>query len=711
MSKKKKLFCFLVILSFVKLSNIFSFSKENILSPISGQWSNLQALFINNPDSCEIYYSFTDSDPLISGFSYDGPIIIDKTGQVDLSIAVIDEDGKRQDFKINYIVNKMYPYENDTEEYYFVYNILQNPIVKFISGSTVVLPSTFKVSFDNELLPYMSSVSINNSKHNSLERYIPCTISDENNNFHFIIHTIPAENEESFSYAISQRIVPFEIENWTDFYFTGNNLIYQIDDEYWNISKEKIVLDRTKEHIVRWQSIDFKEGNPVSHVVLPIKPELSSLRNEDGSMSFFLNDDSKFNLSSSKKLSLLGNIENKFYNKVIIDIFDGDCINDNFNFAVYYENVYQGDLNFSLNLDKKPPISPKIISSVDSSYTRKKVKISFNQETENKIFYSISEPYECKNLTKKLDDEEYNLVSVSEYLQYNNEEIILESKNKNSTFYKIMAYSLDSNNNKSEYLEYRVIVDEYNYYFMPSKQNPDLKQDLGTYENPFTEFKQVIKQINKNDFTKLNILEDVLIKNDTYEISSDCLINSFNNNIVFDKDAILKINDSKVLIINSVIEKKLNTKDSANFIFLNKSDFELNSSELVGKFKQNGILIDAKLSEIKINNSGLTVQGNTYSCIISANNSKIYCNDSRLTSIAPSCVNISLNGGFVDLNQNMFTVIGNMARNLEFFSSNINISNNQFIGNFPNDDNNRLSLWKDVESMILLDEGNLYKGF
>ena len=58
--------------------------------------------------------------------------------------------------------------------------------------------------------------------------------------------------------------LPFSIDRDGTFEFTGDFLIYQIDDEYWSADKTPRKLDMRQDHIVRWQSMAYEEGNPVS---------------------------------------------------------------------------------------------------------------------------------------------------------------------------------------------------------------------------------------------------------------------------------------------------------------------------------------------------------------------------------------------------------------------------------------------------------------
>ena len=91
--------------------------------------------------------------------------------------------------------------------------------------------------------------------------------------------------------------MPFTVRDWNNIQFTGDKLLYQIDDEYWSADKSERTIDRTVPHTIRWQSMEYMEGNPVGECVLPVVPTLLCYRNADGMLEFLLSDEGSFLLS------------------------------------------------------------------------------------------------------------------------------------------------------------------------------------------------------------------------------------------------------------------------------------------------------------------------------------------------------------------------------------------------------------------------------
>ena len=68
--------------------------KAVVISPVEGQFSNYQALVLSVPEDCNVFYSFTGTDPLLSGFAYDSPVIIERNGDITLRIATVSQNNE-----------------------------------------------------------------------------------------------------------------------------------------------------------------------------------------------------------------------------------------------------------------------------------------------------------------------------------------------------------------------------------------------------------------------------------------------------------------------------------------------------------------------------------------------------------------------------------------------------------------------------------------
>ena len=705
--KNKFKFFTLIFMILTTSLKAYSFSQKDIISPAQGVWGNLQPLVLNCASDEEVFYSLTGLDPLVSGFSYDGPILIDEEGDVTLKITVLSADGTRSDFSVNYSVVKS-SYNINSEEYNFIQSIKQNPILPFYSGTEFELPETFLYSTSNSIKPYLAAKKFTLNEKNIFERYVPFTISDKKYSFHFVLQILQNENAVNGKLPFVSRSVPFEIRDWENFKFTGKNFIYQIDNEYWGLDLSERKLDRSVWHTVRWQSIAYEKGNPVQQVRLPPKPEVQIVKNSDRSETAKILSDKKFLFVPENSLQ---NTKTYFYDSVTVDTFEGDDLTSNLNFSIYYENVFQGKISVPFSVDKRNPQSPLIQSSSVSSYTRKDVNIEISGEEDCRIFYAVSEAFETDSAAEIDENLIFNKISADDFKLYDGNTITLRSSTGKVSFYKISAYCEDLAGNKSVASEYCVVLDEFNYYLDPSSES---KIADGTYLNPFVSFEQALETINKNEYTILNVKGNIFLSQKEYNITSDCLIKGNQGHFIFGSGTLLCAKNVNLGFENMILEKDATSysgENSSNFFESENSSVSIKSCELIGIFEDNGILLNFSSGTLNLEDCGLTVNSLSYACALNTLLTKINCKNSRITSSAETAVNFSVNGAFSNIENSNFTVISKMGRCLEFVEATAKISGNTFSANLTSDSNGSSSVWKDADSNFLLNENNNQEGF
>ena len=97
--KKLSLMSFIFFLMIYSLfaqgmgKQVYSDEGFVIVSPVEGTWANKQSLVLEVPEAYEVFYSFSGSHPMESGFAYDGPVMIEAEGAVSLKIALVFSDG------------------------------------------------------------------------------------------------------------------------------------------------------------------------------------------------------------------------------------------------------------------------------------------------------------------------------------------------------------------------------------------------------------------------------------------------------------------------------------------------------------------------------------------------------------------------------------------------------------------------------------------
>ena len=139
-----KKFLFTIFASFFLLAESFALSKVDIISPSSGVWANKQPLVISTSENAEIFYSTSGTDPAVTGFAYDGPVLIDQTGPVDLRIVAIDDKSNKQEFRISYSVKEEFASEKEVST--FISSLSATPVIQYTSGDVIEMPSSVILS-------------------------------------------------------------------------------------------------------------------------------------------------------------------------------------------------------------------------------------------------------------------------------------------------------------------------------------------------------------------------------------------------------------------------------------------------------------------------------------------------------------------------------------------------------------------------------------
>ena len=690
----------------------FAFEFSDIISPTEGTWANMQPLVLDTSDGSELYYSLTGSDPLESGFAYDGPVLIDEAGSVSINITALDGEGRRKDFSVSYSVQPSSVVFSDPDESLFIQAISSNPIRKYVSGSFFSIPERFLWCIGKPIIPNKSGRRLSLSSQNNIDRYVSCSVTEGTSLWQFVIHIVP---DSSLALKDEERTVPFELKDWETFVFTGEKLIYQIDDEFWTASKEALHLDRSVQHVVRWQSMDYEFGNPVETFVLPAKPELSYFTKTDGTSEFFINSEN-FTLGKARMPSSdCVTVGSGRFDSVSVDVFEDDSISGLLELGVYYNGVYQGDLSSAFYVDKKIPQPPVISSSEKQSYARSRVRLTITGEDDADIYYAVSSPVESDSGFSLDSEELFSSVRQGTFSLYRKgAEISLSSHSRKATYYKVSAYCLDRAGNKSPTTEYHVVVDEFNFYISPqgSTLNSGAVPD-GSYSNPFTDFSEALAALKKSSYMTLHVMGDMVLPSGDTVIETSCVLTGNNVRITVPEDARILINSADFEAEGIVFERaagNYSPKETTELFSVNGGSLTLRACEVVGTFQSNGILIDADDALVSLEDSGLTVQASSYAAVLSSSAVNATVLKCRLTSVGDVAVGLSLNAGTVLCDSSSCTLITRLGRCLELVNSVAHVTGSSFVAQREGSLKGTVAVWKDLDSLLYA-EDNEESGF
>lgn len=673
MMKKLSLFIISVFFALINLS-----AQIKILSPIAGTWANKQMLVIESQGEGDYFYSLDGSDPESFGFAYDGPVLIDLTDQVNLNVTYVSKTGKKESASVSYEVKLDDGQKTSYKD--FVKTFYKNGILSYSAGSKFVIPENLQYSFGLPPDSFLQGCELTLSDNSVLLRDVPCTVYDAEKNikYRFIVRTFP-QNAGIYS----KREVPFTVSDWNTITFNDQNLIYKIDSEYWSLPSEPRQLDRSVSHMISWQSLDHKEGNPVEFFVLPPKPQIEIKKNDDGSLLYTINGDDSYTMSVFSKEK---NDYMELFPEIGADVFFGDKASGILDIGVFANSVYQGKILAQYEIDKRPPAAPVINSSAKSFYSKNRVKIEVQGDSSSDLYVALSQPFMLSDSETiyKSDSEIFNSVETGDFKKVKNSKYGLywNPRSSGPAYYKLSAYT-QSGKNKSKIVEYSIIIDQSSYYY---DQTANADEAEGTIEHPFTSFSQCLSQLEGIRAVTLRVKGDLNIEEECQLDANFEIINNGDARIIFGPNAAISVKSSSLEISDCRIQNQTPSDDYCKpLIKLENAVLTLKNVTLALSFAINANVIDSYNSIVNISDTIASANALKYLSFISSVKSRISIKKSQLSTSAETSVVISANEGNLNASENEFSVSGKAGRIAELFKVRAKITSNIFKANLSSD--------------------------
>ncbi len=454
--KKISLMSFILFLMMYSLfaqgvgKQLYSDEGFVIVSPIEGTWANKQSLVLEVPEANEVFYSFSGSHPMESGFAYDGPVMIEAEGAVSLKIALVFADGNAAIYTVDYTVESG---ETDFDNL-FSLNFRQ-PVVTYSNGESIGIPAEFSYRLGNSsnFLPGDKILALQGGTFP--HRYLPCEVVDGKSAWRFVlspegfpaplplsrpcgdstIEMFPEESAQQLEDKSELSQHNFTAGKKVEFYHSPNQKTTEEDVSLdtalsqMNFSEDDPIADDTQGNlpdfdiseppfqITDWNLLTFTrdkliysidtdywqatEGSVVVDRSVGHTIYWQSVAYEKGNpiYSFYLPPkphEQQFE-GNEAILVALGpdftfvpeGLSIEPVSSILIDAFYGEELQSDFSVDVYYEDLYQGKTTISVLVDKCPPVAPAIYSSSDAFYNRESVNLHIGEFDEGQVFYSL----------------------------------------------------------------------------------------------------------------------------------------------------------------------------------------------------------------------------------------------------------------------------------------------------------------------------------
>ncbi len=658
-----------ILILFSLLIGLFSlYAQSTVISPTSGLWANYQSLVLNLPDGYEAYYSLTGENPLVSGFAYDGPVLLELSGDVKVAVRVVAPDKSSQSYSIEYSVNLQSPPS-------YIPITSNDPTVILDYENPLRIPSTVKYSLGQNSAVF-NGQALQIGGELNFKRFINLTLYDNSIPYKYVLQL---GNDMLFDESqLLNTQYPIEVSDWNYVSFkTDEAIIYSIDGQPLRQSSSgRIYIDRTDDKTISWRAVSEDTFNTF---FLPKKPTLLGVPSSaavNTPVNISLSDPRfKFGWSNNGKLTMLS--ENYF-----IDTLLGDAFGFSEDIDIYYEGIKQGTFNVTFILDKIAPDTPVFTTTDSSGYARDNITI--NIQTSDRVQYYIPTPITSSNGFNSAEKPElYNSNSINKevFLPLESNTLTLTNTSGRALLYTLYMFTTDLAGNSSEIVSFSSVVDPYNYYIQERKvSNDDL--GIGTKDRPFNDINQMIKILNKTNLQNIyidgffNEVPSLTITKDTAFILTDT------SRLLFTQDSNIEVVNSITKFSGGTLEQRVGNKPNqlhTTFISANNSTLLFENTEFLLIGCINATLIDITNSKLDMLNSGLTVQTEAYGAGIRASNSTLKFVKNRNVLSSETSVGISTIDSIVQVADSSFTNIGQHSRSIELIDSSFTLQNNSFI--------------------------------
>ena len=702
---------------------ISCFSQTKIISPVEGNWLNPQPIILEKQPDTEVYYSLTGTDPLKSGFAYDGPVALSGYGNFNLTIVTVHKDGKYTSQSVTWNVSGRgrpnYIPIADGESY-----------VNFTETTKISIPDTvyWAAGETSSSLPETAEMQrggvISMDGGCSVDRFLPLYLKTSAGYFRYILKI-----NSNTDYLLAKPIAEkdgIEFASWNYIRFlNGRNVIYSLDGGPWIQTKEPVLIDRTEPHTVAWKHLtavypyETETTIPTEPEIfyIPAKPEFTGLP-EDGltnSSVIAMPDNSDYILEYT-----LQDGRSVYLRSFYADTITGDICNFNPEFTVYYRGIKQGKLSFSVSIDKRPPAMPEIVAAESSGFARTHIALNFRSS--NKIFYAVSDPIRSSDGFNMADVKNglYTNEMPDEFipLESNDEIVILPSLDDSAALYTVYAYSQDIAGNCSGISEFTTVIDSVNYYIV---SNAVRTKDAGKYDdsfpegsmnNPLSSIDEALDMGQRYGNPKLFIegvfkdIPELLFYKDSV------LTGTGETRLILDSEADIVVRDCSLYVKGCSIEKNVPYSGSVfqkNLVRISGGSFSAENSEFFCSFDGSGTGITIDNGSLSLVSCGLTMKASSYSALVSSAISVMTLKNVRGVSTAKTAVGISAAGGTVIMDNAQLTVNGSFGRGAEFTNLSWSMVDCSFVS--KNAISATTAVWTDSKSIKIEETDNSYSGF
>lgn len=457
-----------------------------IISPVQGDWSNRQSLYIEGESDLLIRYTTDGTDPSLSGLLYTDPVLLDSTGVVVLSVHCEDSFGSDWNEKVVFTVTP-----SDSSPFTGVFS--NDGIIQTGTFSEITIPENLSYVL-GEGPPYLKGGrSILFSSMRSVELAYPLAVTDGQRNWRWLCVSGTKPIAEIPQDSLDETLIH-------DWHFVSveyaGPVYYRLGDGSWNLYTEPVLVKRLKDELFTWYSQAKNNGDPVQ-ISLPAKPKLTGFPASGVTAEPFLATVSRLNVQGQGGNQPVAGethryaVSSSFYppheagtesleSGLLFEIPQQTSQPLTFRVQSEYGGRIHGYLYKTVLFDRKPPRTPS--SGLQQEYLWSRDPVSITPSGEDTITVDIKPSVKSEAGGQKW---------------------ILPGSTTGPIDYTVTLYATDAAGNKSPRAVNRLTVD-LNALYVDGTASAALKSD-GSPENPFPSLDEAVSAMDSGTNWRLYV--------------------------------------------------------------------------------------------------------------------------------------------------------------------------------------------------------------
>ncbi len=664
-----------------------------MVNPVPGSWANRQTLLLDTRPETEIRYTTDGSDPLVSGKTYNGPVLLDESGPVTLRVSARGADGTPWTETVLYTVAEQASVLDQSIS-------LTDGVFEAGPFYEATLPEGFTATIGNPWNSGQPRQSLLFTVPEGVRRMYPVTVRSGAVFWRWIcaVGTPPSALPSEKTDGENPLQPKVSIHDWHFFSVSHSApVFYSHDGSSWTQYTEPVVLDRKKDAVIHWYSPSW-DGGKVRTISLPAKPQLSGLPagGVTANPVFLSASASPFTLYYSTGGDFLPGPPVYEHSPVLasgllLETPHGASEPCTVRLAAYHDGIMHGELTARFTLDRKPPRVPSLGIPADLSWSREPLPLRVSGE---------------------------DMVQVSlvpEQYEHTGSAWVLTGNPEKSITYTIRSFSVDRAGNRSPIVEQTMTIDR-NAVYVDSGYRGTLPSD-GSPSAPFTDLDSALDLVEGPDPWRILVRGSVALERPHTLRSSVSLIGT-KAVLQAGPAAVLRSYSNNLSLSGITLERNGRVIDRTQQVSpvplmeVANGTLSIDECAILDRTATNAPVIRVENSHATFKSVKIHTESVDYGTAVDVRNSNFHVRDCHIESSARIVSAVAVTGGRATfINSDIVVSAERAARAIECWGSRLVISGLRLVRSGATGTNADTALWTDRNTVIVSEKAFDVTGF